>query len=268
MWPDVLGPGDARAFNASQIVSDGAKRVWMEQYLLDKRGLGCWLDHQQLGARLGLTARSVETHRLRLEDAGLMARLKEPGQRAHGWRSTIPDHCRMRSQRPSPAEVEKHRSFIDRHVGPLCDGGTWPPRPAKHDDETLSSAGQDPQKRSSKAAPVRVSDALSIAFDSQAFPKVSSAFDVEGKRDRERSLESTSNAVERPRAEVEADGLARIQAAKLKSKSDSPKPGQVRAEFLAVCKLQKGETLTLEERGLVESYLARQSPQRRKAMGL
>jgi hypothetical protein len=264
-WPEPLGPGDVRAFNASLVVPDGAKRVWVEQYLLDTKGLGCWLTHEQLGARLGMSARSVETYRLRLEDAGCVKRLKEPGVRAHGWRSTIPDHCRLRSQRPSPVEVERHRTFIDRHVGGLgIEAGKWPPRPAASEDETRTSAGRNPQSVALKAAPVRVSDALSTAFDSQADSKLSSALDVEGKRDSESHLEARRKAEERPRAEIEAEGLARIRATKATSLGPRD-PAVVRAEYLAVAKLQRGEILAPEECTLVKGWLDRQPATRRQA---
>lgn len=206
-WPDRCGPGDARILNASLTIPDGAKRVWMEQWVLDVKGLGCWLTHDQLGERLGMTARSVETYRLRLEAHECCARLKELGVRAHGWRSTLPDHCRMRSQRPSPSEVARFRQYLDRHVG------EWA-KPARGDPETRAGAEQDPQNVSSKPAPVRVSRRASTAFDSQADSNPSTA--LAGKGSREMELEAR-RAEERPRAEVEAEGWERIRRAKAKS---------------------------------------------------
>lgn len=185
-WPARLGPGATQALRASRIIPDGAKLVWMEHWLLDTRGSGCWLTHEQLGARLGMTARSVETYRLRLEDAGCMVRLKEGGLRAPGWRATLPEQCRavMRSQRPAPGEVDAGQRFLDRHVK------HWPPEP-------LNPSARNPQIRSPKPAPVRVSELLSTAFDSQSLDKPSPALSAEGSR----SLPTTSNA----KAEDEGD---------------------------------------------------------------
>ena len=255
-WPDPCGQGDARTLNASLLIPGDAKRVWVEQWVLDAKGLGCWLTHAQLGERLGLSARSVETYRLRLEAIECCVRLKEPGTRAHGWRSTLPAHCRMRSQRPAPADVLKYRDFLDVHIGDWLEPAHPVPKPR-------SQRAQNPQLASLNPAPVRVSAILSTAFDSQSVTTPSSALGVEGKRDRERTLETTPKADERPRAEVEAEGLARIRAAKSKSPRD---PSLARAEGLALIKLERGETLTPAERALVDEWQRRHTG--RKASSL
>lgn len=256
-WPERLGPGDTQVLRASRVVPDGAKLVWMEQWFLDTKGVGCWLSHEQLGARLGQTARSIENYRLRLEGAGLLVRLKERGVRAFGWRVTLPTQCRIRSQRPSPAEVARVRVFLDRELG------RWPP-------ETLKPRPRNPQTASLEPSPVRVSSPASTAFDSglDSRDQASTAFEVKGSRD-------VSSTAEAKAGEAAADLEERTRNRKRDSDSARAErdPALVRAEGLALIRLRQGKALSPEDRQLVQGWIDRQpkpdryADQVRKAVG-
>lgn len=156
---------------ASAVLSAEAKLVWMEDWTLDRGGEGCWLSHDQMGERLGMTGHAVQYHRTRLEALGLYQRLKRPGARSPGWRPIVPSQCLLRTQRPTPIEVDRARTFLD-----LALRGKDPTaRLSGPGDQTLKVRRPDIE-----SLPVRVSTRLSTAFDSQTVKQPSTALDVEG----------------------------------------------------------------------------------------
>lgn len=151
--------------------------MWMEDWLLDRSGEGCWLKHEELGARLNLTANAVQIHRSWLWKRGLYQRLKRPGARSPGWRPILPAHCRIRSQRPTPDEVAQARTFLDLH---LQKGPTLPEEGLDEPRTRAMEGLAGPLNRVLEGLP----PAPSTAFDSQPLTKSSTAFDfgVKGNR--------------------------------------------------------------------------------------
>lgn len=168
------------------MLSAEAKLVWMEDWTLDRGGEGCWLSHADLGVRVGMSADAVQYHRTRLVEVGLYERIKRPGARTPGWRPTLPaDIPRIPSQRPSPAEVAKVRTFLDLHL-------RGKPVAATVSDRDFH--GLEPRRSRSQTGAVPVSRLVSTAFDSQAVQQPSTALGVEGNRDS--SHEQKPKAVE------------------------------------------------------------------------
>jgi hypothetical protein len=215
------------------VLSAEAKLVWMEDWTMDRGGEGCWLSHGQLGERLGMTGHAVQYHRTRLEAWGLYERIKRPGARSPGWRPVVPVQCQLRTQRPTPAEVAKARTFLDLALRGKDPAGRLPDR---------GSQTSKTRRPDSQSPPARLSTVLSTAFDSQAVKQPSTALDSEGNR--VSSIEQGQEAIdghtgegpilpqnghsdsklssdldpkprpidERPRQEVEEEGWERLRA--------------------------------------------------------
>ncbi len=154
----------------------------MEDWTLDRGGEGCWLSHEQVGERLGMTGHAVQYHRGRLAELGLYERIKRPGARSPGWRACLPAGLPpLPSQRPSPIEVAKARTFLDLHL----QGKGLPLRHSESDSQTPK-----PRRPDSQSPPVRLSTVLSTAFDSPAVKQPSTALSLKGNRVSARAPES------------------------------------------------------------------------------
>lgn len=143
----------------------------MEDWSLDRGGEGCFLTHAQLGERLNLTENAVQIHRSWMAKRGLYERIKRPGDRTPGWRPVVPVHCRMQSQRPTPEQVSKARTFLDLHLQAVP--GTGPGR---------AGEGSNPSRGRGQPVPQKVSQILSTAFDSQPLTNPSTALSFEGSK--------------------------------------------------------------------------------------
>ena len=246
-----LAPADTRPVRASAVLSAEAKLVWMEDWELDRGGEGCWLSHAQLGERIGLTGHAVQYHRTKLEGLGLYERLKRAGARTPGWRPVVPEQCHVRSQRPTPIEVAAARTFLD-----LALRGRGPP------GRLHTPADQTPRTRQpdSQSLPVRISEVLSTAFDSQAEKQPSTALGVEGNRVSARAPEAKA---------VEDGGMRRgvlprsaDLGAELETESRDPLPSERRA----MADQNRAEAAEVERRGW-EALRAKRDEKRRQ-MGL
>jgi len=102
---------------ASRAVPDGAKLVWLQDWVLDPKGQGCWLTDEQLGVRLGMSPRTVEKHRQQLMGAGLHLRIPPGRSHTRGWRSIVPAVCRMGSSALDPDAVIRKRTVLDDFLG-------------------------------------------------------------------------------------------------------------------------------------------------------
>lgn len=170
-----LGPADTQPVRASGVLSAEAKLVWMEDWTLDRGGEGCWLSHAQIGERLGMTGHAVQYHRGRLADVGLYERMKRPGARSPGWRPCWPAGLPvLATQRPSPLEVAKARTFLDLHLR----GKGLTARPPDDGGQTLRVRPPDVQSPAPRLS-----------------PPPSTAFDSQGERPHSTALSSTGNRV-------------------------------------------------------------------------
>lgn len=220
-WPDRLSVAETQVLRASVIVPDGAKLVFTEHWYLDVKGLGCWLTHDQVGARLGMSGRSIETYRMRLADGGLLVALKERGVRSYGWRATLPDQCRIRSQRPAPDVIARHRQYLDRHLV------KWPPEPRTSEERTPQGCGARP-------AGVRsLSEILSPAGEVQDVDSLAFTSPVVRKGKREEVKTALNAEEEKAPDQIENEGWERIRKLKSRPKLMTAAEREVYQRWLA-----------------------------------
>jgi hypothetical protein len=183
-------------FRASRDLPAEAKLIWMEDWTVDRQGVGSWLTHAQLGVRLGMSENAVRIHRTHLGAYGFYERIKIPGKRSPGWRPTLPSGLpHLHTERPTPAAIEQVRSLLDAHLR------------SKPLPQTVSDGAGDHLKRSSRpfeAVRGTVSTVLSTAFDSQAVKQPSTALDSEGNR---------VSSIEQGQKAVENDGIQPVEGA-------------------------------------------------------
>jgi hypothetical protein len=198
---------DAQVVRASWKLPPSAKLVWLEDRRLNPRGDGCWLSHEQLGMRLGMSGRTVEAQRLRLQWVGLYDRVAPGPRRPAAWCALLPVEVRLRVQRPTVEAVTRAREVLDAMLP-----RKWPPDgPAPVRDSIPQSSGTEiathpSLQRDGNGVP-------STAFDSESLSEATSAAveDVEAAEIRSRESESKA-----------AEGGPIFAARRLESMHDNP----------------------------------------------
>jgi len=86
-------------FSATHVVkacvglTPAEKLTWVEHYALDNGPDGCFVGAGGLAARLGFTRHTVEAHRRRFVDAGLLVKAGRGAGRTDSWFPTLPPQC-------------------------------------------------------------------------------------------------------------------------------------------------------------------------------
>lgn len=89
--------------------------MWEEIRLMDN-GAGCWMTAARMGARLGLSPRTIESARQDLADAGLLLRDGKPPRIVFNvW---LPNDARPRSTKPADPDVLALAKILDDYLRP------------------------------------------------------------------------------------------------------------------------------------------------------
>ena len=202
--------GELRVVLASLVIPEGAKLVWLQDWLLDPGGHGCWLTNGQMGERLGMPERTVERHRLDLASHGLHERIPPGRTVARGWCSTVPAECRFKGTNPDTDTIVRKRVILDDGLG------RWRP-PAEFPATSRPVAGSNKERDEAGRGEVVAKPRSSSAFDSP--DSLASLASQTPKAEEVREAESTPEADElpaprpqdlRPADDVTADGFADI----------------------------------------------------------
>jgi hypothetical protein len=199
---------DLQTVLASRKIPDGAKLVWLQDWVLDPKGGGCWLTDAQLGERLGMSARTVERHRLDLAGEGLHIRVPPGRSHTRGWRAIVPARARVRSADVEPDTVIRKRVALDDGITAWelpRPRGTSPPAVR---ETRRTAAGETPQRSGEIPAPERE---LSSAFDFDSQSEATSFAVQAGQADEVSPDGPESKADERPSQAVEGDGWQEIR---------------------------------------------------------
>lgn len=180
--------GDLRVVLASHVIPEGAKLVWLQDWILDPGGHGCWLTNSQLGDRLGMPERTVETYRLELAGHGLHERIPPGRTQARGWRSIVPADCRCKTANPDGDTIIRKRVILDDEIGRWRPPGS---RPASESGRERRG-GSNKERRRESLGEVRRDVGASYAFESQPL-NTSPASQVHKANDVSTTTESTAD---------------------------------------------------------------------------
>ncbi len=89
--PDHLPTHARRVINASRVLTESEKRVWLEIHFLDQGPDGCICRPDTLARRLALSRDTVESVRRHLKALGLIENRPRHGTWGDSWYATMPE---------------------------------------------------------------------------------------------------------------------------------------------------------------------------------
>jgi len=234
--PPKLPPSALLVVWGCDALTLGEAVVWYHDWCLDQGGRdGSYISHESLAKRLGgkLKASTISTIRQRLKRITLHEPIERRDARNVGWISTLPRGFLPHTYREAPAVAVALAGHL-RSLKAWAEGGGQNPA----EIEPTVQAGQSPESISATAGAAALGGrGVPSALNSVLQAQLPSAF-------REKGVGSDEPNVKEERTETE-----------------------VRAEGMALIRLQEGKMLTQEERRLVEAWLRRHS-ERAKSVGL
>lgn len=210
--------------------------VCYHDWILDQGGPdGSYISHESLAARLAnkLKAGTISRIRQRLKRLTLHETIRRKDARNLGWVTTLPRVCVPRTYHEIPALA----IALGKHLRSLT---TWSEQNGLDSPDEMDARVQTGQTPESDLPAAALGGRGEISFSVPV---------------RQAQLPSM----------VREKGVG-ARAPELQKREERD-PAVVRAEGFALIHLQQGKKLTPEERHLVDEWLKRQPPDRRKAMG-
>ena len=234
--PPKLPPIALGVFWGCPELTLGEVVVCYHDWLLDQGGPdGAYISHASLAARLGnkLKAGTISRIRQRLKRLTLHDTIRRPDARNLGWVTTLPRICVPRTYHEIPALAIS----LGQHLRSLT---AW----------SEQNGLESPDEMDARVQPTQTPESGLLAAALGGRGEIHSSASV-----RQAQLPSV----------VREKGVG--AHAPEPKKQEERDPSTVRAEGWALIKLHQGKKLTPEEQHLVDEWLKRQPPDRRKAVG-